>query len=139
VVSIVFSPHLASNLNVLLSFKPKNALTSLFVVQLLLNLGLEILGLLGTRPPALDLAIAANEELFKVPLDTLQAHESGLLVLEPFECWVCSCAVDLFYILDFFFDIPLTKCIEREREREREKGNIETHTSILPKTGKLTP
>lgn len=69
---------------------------TLFLTQLLLDLGLEILGLLGTRPASLDLSIAANEELFKVPLDTLEAHEAGLFVLEPFEGGVCGCAVDLF-------------------------------------------
>ena len=75
---------------------PIPSITSLFLAQLLLNLRLEILRLLRTRPPSLDFAIASNEELFKVPLDTLEAHEAGLLVLEPFEGGVCGCAVDLF-------------------------------------------
>ena len=67
----------------------------LFTSQLLLNIRLEILRLLSARPPALDLSILANKELLKVPLDTLEAHEARLLVLEPFEGGVCGCAVDL--------------------------------------------
>lgn len=68
----------------------------LFRTQLLLNLGLEILGLLGACPAALDLAVATDEELFKVPLDALEAHDTGLLVLEPLEGGFGVGAVDLF-------------------------------------------
>jgi hypothetical protein len=67
----------------------------LFATQLLLDIGLEVFRLLGARPPALDLSVLANQELLKVPLDALEAHEAGLLVLEPFEGGVCLCAVDL--------------------------------------------
>lgn len=73
-----------------LSPHPFLPIPNLFLTQLLLDLGLEILRLLGARPPSLDLAIASDEELFKVPLDTLEAHEAGLLVLEPFEGGVCG-------------------------------------------------
>ena len=67
----------------------------LFTSQLLLDIRLEVLRLLSARPPALDLSILANQELLKVPLDTLEAHEARLLVLEPFEGGVCGGAVDL--------------------------------------------
>lgn len=57
----------------------------------LLGLGLELLedillqgfGLGGAGPAALNGAIAADEELLKVPLDGLDAHDTGLGVLEP--------------------------------------------------------
>jgi hypothetical protein len=67
----------------------------LFGAQLLLDIGLEVFRLLGASPPALDFSVLANQELLKVPLDALEAHETGLLVLEPFEGGVCLCAVDL--------------------------------------------
>ena len=56
---------------------------------------LEGLGLGDAGPAALDLAVLADEELFKVPLDPLEAHEAGLLVLEPDEEGVRVVAVDV--------------------------------------------
>lgn len=68
-------------------------------LRLLLNLGndvlLQRLRLGGARPAVLDLAIPANEELLKVPLDALQAKNTGLLLLQPLENWVCGVAVDV--------------------------------------------
>lgn len=64
-------------------------------LNLLHNLRLKILRLLGAGPTPLHLAVLANQELLKVPLDALQAHQAGLLVLEPFEGRVGFVAVDL--------------------------------------------
>lgn len=59
------------------------------------NVLLEGLGLGGAGPATLDLAVAADEELLKVPLDALEAHEARLLVLEPLVEGVGAVAVDL--------------------------------------------
>lgn len=56
---------------------------------------LKSLGLGGAGPASLDLAIATDEELLKVPLDALEAHDTGLLVLEPGEEGVGRVAVDV--------------------------------------------
>lgn len=56
---------------------------------------LEGLGLGGAGPAALDLAVAADEELFKVPLDALEAEEARLLLLEPGPERAGAVAVDL--------------------------------------------
>lgn len=56
---------------------------------------LERLGLGGAGPAALDLAVAADEELLKVPLDPLHAQEARLLVLEPLEHGLGLVAVDV--------------------------------------------
>lgn len=63
--------------------------------KLLLNLRLEVLGLLRAGPAPLDLAIAANEELLEIPLHALEPHKPGLLRLEPLEHGGCRVAVDL--------------------------------------------
>ena len=63
--------------------------------QLLHDIRLERLRLASTRPPLLDLAILANQELLKVPLDTLQAHQSRLLRLQPLKHGVRTVAVDV--------------------------------------------
>lgn len=63
--------------------------------QLLLDVRLEIFWLLRAGPSSLDLAVLANQELLKVPLDTLETHESWLLVLEPLECGISLGAVDV--------------------------------------------
>jgi hypothetical protein len=52
-------------------------------LELRLNLTLQILGLLRTRPPPLDLAIPADQELLKIPLHALHSQQSRLLVLQP--------------------------------------------------------
>jgi hypothetical protein len=56
---------------------------------------LEGLGLGGAGPAALDRSVASDEELFKVPLDALEAQETGLLLLEPGPERVGAVAVDL--------------------------------------------
>lgn len=68
-------------------------------LRLLLNLGEDILlqrlRLGGARPAVLDLAVPADEELLKVPLDALQAQDTGLLLLHPLEDRGCGVAVDV--------------------------------------------
>jgi len=64
-------------------------------LQLCLDRALDRLGLGGAGPAALDLAILADEELLKVPLDALQAHEPGLLLLHPLPDGLWVVAVDL--------------------------------------------
>lgn len=56
---------------------------------------LEGLGLGGAGPAALDLSVTSDEELFKVPLDALEAKQTGLLLLEPGPERVGAVAVDL--------------------------------------------
>jgi hypothetical protein len=68
---------------------------SLSRLDLLLNIRLQILGLLRASPPSLDFSIAANQKLLKVPLDALEPHEPGLLVLQPLKRRVCLVAVDV--------------------------------------------
>lgn len=58
-------------------------LISLRLLQLLQDRGLQGVRLGGAGPSALDGAVAADEELLKVPLDALEAHEAGFLLLEP--------------------------------------------------------
>lgn len=57
--------------------------------------GREGLGLGGAGPAALDFAVAPDEELLEVPLDALQAHDPGLLVLQPLPQRVRLVAVDV--------------------------------------------
>lgn len=63
--------------------------------KLRLNRALDRLGLGSASPTALDLAIFADQELLKVPLDALQAHEAGLLLLHPLPDGLGRLAVDL--------------------------------------------
>ena len=56
---------------------------------------LQALGLAGRRPPLENLAVLADEELLKVPLDALKAHEARLLRLEELEHGLGVVAVDL--------------------------------------------
>lgn len=83
------SPQLNALLGIILS------LSRLFLLQLVEDGLLQALGLGGAGPAALDLAVAADEELFKVPLDALEAHDAGLLLLEPLEEGVGGVAVDV--------------------------------------------
>lgn len=64
-------------------------------LELRLNRALDTLRLGGAGPAALDLAVLADEELLKVPLDALQAHEAGLLLLHPLPHGLGAAAVDL--------------------------------------------
>lgn len=64
-------------------------------LELSLNRGLQALGLGGASPSALNLAILANQELLKVPLDSLQPHDTGLLGLHPLENGLGLVAVDV--------------------------------------------
>jgi hypothetical protein len=73
----------------------RTASLGLGLLQLLQDGLLEGLGLGGAGPAALDLAVAADEELLKVPLDELEAHDAGLLRLEPGEEGLGVVAVDV--------------------------------------------
>jgi hypothetical protein len=72
----------------------------LLSLQLRLNRSLQSLRLSSTRPSALNLTILANQELFKVPLDSLQTHETGLLCLHPLEYGLGLVAVDVGFAED---------------------------------------
>ena len=73
-------------------------------LELSLNRALDRLWLGGAGPAALDLAVLADEELLKVPLDALQAHEAGLLLLHPLPHGLGAAAVDLCLAEDFVGD-----------------------------------
>jgi hypothetical protein len=73
-------------------------------LELGLDGALDALGLGGAGPPSLDLAVLADEELFKVPLDALQAHEARLLLLHPLPHGLRAVAVDLGFAEDFVGD-----------------------------------
>lgn len=64
-------------------------------IKLLLDLLLNSIRLRHTRPPSLDIAITANEELLKVPLHVLDAHDTRLLRLQPLKHGVRVRAVDI--------------------------------------------
>lgn len=53
------------------------------LLQLFKDSLLQRLRLGRAGPSALDLSVSSNKELLKVPLDTLQAHQTRLLLLEP--------------------------------------------------------
>jgi hypothetical protein len=74
-------------------------------LELGLDGALDALGLGGAGPPSLDLAVLADEELFKVPLDALQAHEARLLLLHPLPHGLGLVAVDLGLAEDFVSDL----------------------------------
>jgi len=69
-------------------------------LQLSLNRSLQSLRLGGACPSTLDLAILANQELFKVPLDSLQAHEARLLCLHPLEYGLGLVTIDVCFAED---------------------------------------
>lgn len=73
----------------------KNHLSLSRSLQLRLNRALDGSRLSGAGPAALDLAVLADEELLKVPLDALQTHEAGLLLLHPLPNGLRAVAVDL--------------------------------------------
>lgn len=53
------------------------------VFQLRQNGTLQALGLGGAAPALLDLAVAANEEFFKIPLNPLNAEQARFLQFHP--------------------------------------------------------
>ena len=73
--------------------------------ELSLNRALDRSRLGGAGPAALDLAVLADEELLKVPLDALQAHEAGLLLLHPLPNGLRAVAVDLGLAEDLVGDL----------------------------------
>ena len=64
---------------------------------------------------ALDLAVAADEELLEVPLDPLQAHDARLLVLEPLPQRARLVAVDFRLAKDLF---------DRRAKKSRPGGSV---------------
>lgn len=64
-------------------------------LELSLDGRLQGLWLCGAGPPALDLAVLADQKLFKVPLDPLESHEARLLALHPLEDGLGLVAVDV--------------------------------------------
>lgn len=72
-----------------------NQKQSLLSLELCLNRSLQSLRLGSASPSPLNLAILANQELLKVPLDSLQAHDTGLLGLHPLEHGFGLVAVDV--------------------------------------------
>lgn len=65
------------------------------LLQLLQNRPFQTLRLRGARPSNLDFPILSDQKLLKVPLDPLQAHQSGLLFLHPLEHRLRFVAVDV--------------------------------------------
>jgi hypothetical protein len=55
----------------------------------------ERLRLGGARPPTFDLAILSDQELLKVPLDTLHAQQARLLLLHPLVHGLRLVAIDI--------------------------------------------
>jgi hypothetical protein len=56
---------------------------------------LQLVRLGDGSPASLDLAVPADQELLKVPLDALEAHQTRLLRFEPLEEGVGAVSVDL--------------------------------------------
>lgn len=81
---------------------PSSPTTPLFAPSLnnFLNIRLQRLGLLGTRPAVHDLALGIHEKLLEIPLHALETHESRFLVLEPFEYRLGFVAVDVYFAED---------------------------------------
>jgi hypothetical protein len=109
--------------------------------NLFLNLRLQVLRLLRARPPVLDFAIAPNQKLLKVPLDALQSHQPGLLVLEPLKRRLRIAAVDVDFAehgerhavveLAEFLDVVVA-CGEGESQRRVEiRGGLRRETYCL--------
>jgi len=75
--------------------RKKKVSTALTLLDLLLDATLQALRLGGARPPARDRAVLGDEELLKVPLDALQAHDAGLALLHPLPHGLDLVAVDV--------------------------------------------
>lgn len=67
----------------LLTTRGRQSTLLLGLLNLLHNRILQRLRLRQTRPPPNNLAVRRDQELLKVPLDTLQAQHAGLLLLHP--------------------------------------------------------
>lgn len=88
------SPQLQSSLWLSWS-SSSSSRSSLVLPNLLLNHLLQIQWTLSRRPSIDNLALSGDQELLKVPLDTLQAHQSRLLGLHPLPQWISGIAIDL--------------------------------------------
>lgn len=84
------------------TLSPPTPTTLLFAPGLnnLLNIRLQRLGLLRTRPAVHDVALGIHEKLLEVPLHALETHEARFLVLEPFEYGLGFVAVDVYFAED---------------------------------------
>lgn len=69
----------------LLGLRRSQGAVLLGLLNLLQDSSLERLGLGGAGPAADDLSVGGDEELLKVPLDALQAQQTGLRLLQPGE------------------------------------------------------
>jgi hypothetical protein len=65
------------------------------LLQLFQDRFLQRLGLRCRCPTVFDLSIFANQELFKIPFDPLQAHDSRLGVLHPLPQRIRIISIDL--------------------------------------------
>src|SRR5690242_15647438 len=111
-----------------------------FRLNLLDDIGPKVFGLFGAGPASLDLAVFANKELFEVPLDALQAHETRFLVLKPFKGRVCRIAVDLWGCLlapirTFFFSRSSVRARDKESctvggAKKERQGEMYTHIDL---------
>jgi hypothetical protein len=72
----------------------------LFLLQLRKNWLLQSVWFGSRCPPILDFAVTTDQELFKIPLDELNAKQTGLFLLEPLEKRVCVVAIDLSLLHD---------------------------------------
>ena len=75
-------------------------LGTLRLPQRLQNWPLQRLRLRRTRPPAQNLPIPTHQELFKIPLHPLQAHQAGRLGLQVFKQRVRRGTVDIRFAED---------------------------------------
>lgn len=75
--------------------KKGSQLRLLALLQLGHDGGLQALGLGGGGPTLLDLAVAADEEFFEIPLDPLHAQDAWFLLLHPVVQRLGFVAVDL--------------------------------------------
>lgn len=57
---------------------------------------LERLGFRGARPSPNDLSIGVDQELLKVPFNSLQTHDARHLLLEPVVYWRSVVTVDIY-------------------------------------------
>lgn len=70
-------------------------LSSLALLNLRNNKLLKIQWVFGRRPSLDNLALLVDQELLKIPLDSLQVHQSWLLSLHPLPKWIRAIAIDL--------------------------------------------
>ena len=70
-------------------------LSRLVLLDLRNNKLLKIQWVLGRRPSLDNLSLLVDQKLLKVPLDSLQVHQSWLLSLHPLPKWIRAITIDL--------------------------------------------